>query len=185
MATAADNSAVAGGTPLDGVRLRRLRPNRDQRGAFTEIFSDAWNIGIQPAQWSIVQSQAGVLRGMHLHNRHDEYFLVVHGRAAVGLHDLRTNSPTAGKWALYEFSAAQPTLICFPPGIVHGWYFHEDSIHVQAVSETYEDYRHDDNSGCRWDDPELGIKWPCTAPILSEEAAGFGSLAELRKRINN
>ena len=41
---------------------------------------------------------------MHVHVRHDEYFMVVRGRASVGLHDLRPDSPTEGVWARYELS---------------------------------------------------------------------------------
>jgi dTDP-4-dehydrorhamnose 3,5-epimerase len=176
-------SVLTGGTQLHGVRLESLVSHRDERGVFTEIFSSAWDAGIRPAQWSVVSSNKGVFRGMHLHRRHDEYFLLIKGRACVGLHDLRTASPTAACWSVYELSGAQLTFLSFPPGIVHGWYFYEDAIHVQAVSESYESYRDDDNLGCRWDDPDLGIKWPFDAPVLSEEAAQFPSLCELRQQL--
>lgn len=182
MTNSADTACLTRGTPLHGVQVQRLVPHRDERGAFTEIFSNAWKIGIQPAQWSVVESRARVFRGMHLHHRHDESFLLIRGRACVGLHDFRRDSPTASRWSVYQFAANEPALICFPSGLLHGWYFYEDSIHVQAVSEIYEDYRDDDNLGCRWDDLDLGIEWPFIDPILSEEARGFGSLTDLRKR---
>lgn len=182
VATSGTETALADGTQLHGVRLKLLVSHHDERGVFTEIFSNKWDAGIRPAQWSVVSSNKGVFRGMHLHQRHEEYFLIVRGRACVGLHDLRTESPTAGCWSVYELSGAQLTFVSFPPGIVHGWYFYEDSIHVQAVSESYESYRYDDNLGCRWDDPDLGIRWPFKAPILSREAAEFPSLRELRQQ---
>ena len=49
-----------------------------------------------------------------------------------------------------------------------------------AVSEEYVYYGRDDNWGCRWDDPELGIPWPAGEAVLSERNAAFGSLADLR-----
>ena len=164
------------------MRLESLVTHRDERGSFTEIFSNGWGAGIRPDQWSVVSSNKGVFRGMHLHRRHDEYFLIIKGRACVGLHDLRRTSPTAGGWSVYELCGAQLAFLSFPPGIVQGWYFHEDAFHVQAVSESYDSYRYDDNLGCRWDDPDLGIRWPFDSPLLSEEAAQFPSLRELRRQ---
>ena len=38
--------------------------------------------------------------------------------------------------------------------------------------------------GCRWDDPEPGIAWPCTAPILSARDAALPSYADLVKRLD-
>ena len=167
------------GSPVDGLRVRPLEPNADARGSFTEIFAASWESGIVPAQWSVVKSAAGVLRGMHLHRRHDEYFLLVEGRASVGLRDVRPGSPTNGASCLLEFTEKAPAALSFPRGIVHGWYFHEPSIHVQAVSETYPEYREDDNLGCLWSDPDLGIPWPETPRLVSPRAAAFPTLRVL------
>jgi dTDP-4-dehydrorhamnose 3,5-epimerase len=164
---------------IEGVRLTALEVNPDNRGSFSEIFSKDWDTGIVPAQWSVVRSHAGVLRGMHLHRRHDEYFLVVEGRASVGLRDLRPGSETEGVYSLFELTAEPLTFLAFPPGILHGWYFHEESIHIQSVSETYESYRDDDNLGCHWSDPELEIPWPATPTLVAERAAAFPSLRVL------
>ena len=172
----------AGGT-LHGLELRPLTMNRDARGAFTEIFCDSWQLPIAPVQWSLVTSKARVLRGMHLHVRHDEYITVIQGRACVGLYDMRPDSPTVGQSALIELDGQAQCCLAFPRGILHGWYFHEDSVHLQAVSESYEDYGPDDNRGCLWSDPELNIAWPDASPTLSPRAAAFPTLAQLRRTI--
>ena len=70
---------------------------------------------------------------------------MVSGRANVGLYDLRPDSPTEGKWALYVLSGDEPVCLTFPAGTLHGWLFHEPTIHLQAVSEPYELYAADDN----------------------------------------
>ncbi len=80
------------GTFLDGVNLRLLEEQHDVRGSFTEVYRDSWGLPIAPAQWSVVRSVAGTMRGMHLHLRHSEYFLCISGRACVGLYDLRPAS---------------------------------------------------------------------------------------------
>jgi dTDP-4-dehydrorhamnose 3,5-epimerase len=153
--------------------------NHDERGCFTELFSDGWELPIDPVQWSFVASRRKVLRGMHLHLRHDEYITVVRGRACVGIYDLRPDSPTAGGSSLIQLDAASLHCLCFPRGVLHGWYFYEDSFHLQAVSEAYDDYQADDNRGCLWSDKELKIPWPDPSPIVSARAAGFPLLREL------
>lgn len=172
-------SGLAAGLPLAGVELRPLHCHRDARGSFTEYFVQSWGTGIAPVQWSVVQSQANVLRGLHYHRRHDEYFALISGRACVGLRDVREDSSTRDGWSLYELTASAPCCLIFPPGLLHGWYFHEDSVHLQAVSESHDDYGHDDNLGCHWSDPALEIPWPCTSPLLADRAARFPGLREL------
>lgn len=164
---------------IAGVRLTLAKVDPDTRGSFSEIFSTDWDTGIVPVQWSVVRSHAGVLRGMHLHRRHDEYFLVVDGRASVGLRDVRPGSETEGTYSLFELAAEPLTILTFPRGILHGWYFHEESVHIQSVSETYESYHDDDNLGCHWSDPELEIPWPARPILVAERAAAFPSLQTL------
>ena len=38
----------------------------------------------------------------------------------------------------------------------------------------------EDELGCRWDDPALGISWPCEEPQISERDRTLGPLSELR-----
>ncbi|MDZ7736272.1 MAG: dTDP-4-dehydrorhamnose 3,5-epimerase family protein [Gammaproteobacteria bacterium] len=165
---------------IDGVQLHRLTVHADDRGSFTEIFSTGWNaVGIEPAQWSLVESRPGTLRGMHLHRRHDELFCVVRGRAWVGLRDIRPGSPTEGTSMLLELDNSELTALIFPRGIVHGWYFREHVMHLQSVSEPYSIYGDDDNLGCNWSDPDLGIDWPDTPVRVSQRARNFPSLGTL------
>jgi dTDP-4-dehydrorhamnose 3,5-epimerase len=172
------------GRELHGVFHISLQVHCDARGAFTEYFKSSWGSCIAPEQWAIVHSENAVVRGAHLHLRHDEYFSIVQGVAYVGLYDLRSDSPTRDCHALYRLDAKSPSALIFPPGIVHAWCFPEGpAVHLQAVSEEYESYGPDDNHGCIWNDPDLGIQWPEFAPIVSERAAGFPTLAELRKKI--
>jgi dTDP-4-dehydrorhamnose 3,5-epimerase len=171
------------GTFLEGVNLRLLTEHRDARGSFTEIYRDTWDLPITPVQWSIVRSIKGTLRGMRLHLRHTEYFLCIGGRACIGLYDLRPASPTENASMLIHVSGVNPVAVSFPSGIVHGWLFRTDAIHLQAVSETYADYNEDDNLGLHWNDPELNLRWPERPTILSAEAKAFGSLAQLRTKM--
>ena len=172
-------SRQVGGGVIDGVEFRRLKMNVDYRGCFTEVFQDYWKTCIKPVQWSVVHSLPNVFRGVHLHRRHDEYISVMHGHASVGLRDLRPWSATKGNWALYELHGDELACLTFPLGLLHGWYFHTATIHLQSVSESYLDYGAEDNWGCHWSDPGLEIPWPCTDPIVAKRAADFPSMDAL------
>src|SRR4051812_44223124 len=119
-------SKQIGGRSIEGVEFRLLQMNPDHRGVFTEVYSQDWGSQILPKQWSVVQSKAGVFRGMHLHFRHEESFVLISGHAYVGLLDIRPRSRTNGAWCLYELDAAQLACLIFPRGVLHGWYLCED-----------------------------------------------------------
>jgi dTDP-4-dehydrorhamnose 3,5-epimerase len=160
-----------------GVELHTLEPHADARGVFTELFRDSWGVGASPAQWNAVRTEQNVLRGVHVHWRHSDYLTLVAGRASVGLHDVREGSETEGAGAIVELGADEPAALVIPTGVAHGFFFHEPSIHVYAVSHEFDPT---DELGCRWDDPGLAIEWPCSEPMLSERDRALGTLGELR-----
>lgn len=161
------------GTLPAGLLLRPLEPHGDERGTFIELHRREWRTGVEPVQWNAVHSAAGVLRGVHVHPRHDDYLTVVRGRAVVGIRDLRDDSETAGATACVELSEDRPGAITIPHGVAHGFYFAAPSTHVYAVSE-YWDLA--DELGCRWDDPALEIPWPQEQARISRRDAALPSL---------
>ena len=159
-----------------GVALVELRTRADHRGAFTEVFREEWDVGLRPLQWNVVASQRGVLRGFHVHVRHWDYLIVVAGRATIGLRDLRRRAPTFALATTVELSGATLRALLIPPGVGHGFYFHESSLHVYSVS-AYWDLA--DELGCHWADPALEIAWPCAEAELSPRDASARSFAAL------
>lgn len=173
--SAAGAGATSGSLPHD-LRLTPLEPHGDDRGTFTELYREQWETGVAPVQWNVVDSEAGVLRGVHVHPRHDDYLTVIRGRATVGLRDLRPGSPTEGVAACVELDGARPTAISIPHGVAHGFYFHQPSTHVYAVSHYWDPA---DELGCRWDDPGLEIPWPQRSAHISPRDEQLPSLAKL------
>lgn len=176
-------SRLIAGQEIHGCDFRILDERQDPRGSFTEVFQKHWRTCLDPVQWSFVKSEPNVFRGMHLHQRHDEYFCLVSGHGYVGLKDLRDDSPTNGAFSLYEVSGSSMAAIVFPRGLLHGWYFTEHSLHIQSVSESYISYNEDDNWGCKWDAPDLGIPWPFNSVVLSNRAKGFPLLQDLKSNM--
>jgi dTDP-4-dehydrorhamnose 3,5-epimerase len=170
---------VVGSLPA-GLLLRPLEPHTDDRGTFVELFRREWETEVEPIQWNVVHSQEGVLRGVHVHPRHDDYLTVVRGRAVVGIRDLREDSETRGATACVELSAARPRAITIPHGVAHGFYFAEPSTHVYAVSHYWD---LDDELGCRWDDPTLEIPWPQEDARVSPRDERLPSLEVLRDEL--
>lgn len=166
---------VSGGH-IDGVVLKSLKENHDDRGSFTEIFNHRWEMDLNAVQWSLVKSDQNVYRGMHFHKRHDEYFCLIEGHCQLGLKDMRPHSPTYLSSALFELRGEDLAALIFPRGLLHGWYFFTKSVHIQSVSESYVDYGKDDNWGCAWNDPELGIPWSFENPLVSTRAGDFPNL---------
>lgn len=154
-----------------------LTAHHDPRGAFTEVFRAEWPTGVAPVQWNLVRSEARVLRGVHVHHRHDDYLLVVNGTAIVGLTDLRRGSATENMSTMVTLDADHPRAITIPHGVAHGFYFPHAATHLYSVSDYWD---HDDELGCHYADPDLGLCWPDSDPVLSPRDATAGSLAAMR-----
>ncbi len=165
----------------EGVGVLDLKGHADDRGVFTEIFRQSWEIGAEPVQWNVVRSEAWVLRGIHVHPVHDDLLTVAAGRAVIGLRDLRRRSPTLGATTTIELAEESPGLIRIPHGVAHGFLFLEPSLHVYAVSHAWDP---EDERLCRWDDPDLGIEWPVAQePKLSERDASAPGLRDMIESI--
>lgn len=161
---------------IEGFRLRSLMPHNDERGVLTEIFREEWETGISPVQWNCVRSAKNVLRGVHVHVKHTDYLMLAYGRASIGLRDLRPGSPTEGVTTLLPLSGDQPGALTIPPGVAHGFFFHEPSMHIYAVSAYWEPA---DELGCHWADPDLGIPWPVPSALVSPRDAALPPLSHL------
>ena len=165
----------AGTLPV-GVKVRTLTMHPDERGSFTEFFREEWDSGIAPLQWNVVKSHANVLRGVHVHVRHDDYLILLEGRASIGLCDLRKRSPTEGVRALLEMRGERLEALVTPHGVAHGFYFHTPSVHIYGVSEYFNPA---DELGCHWADPNLDIPWPTDSPLVSARDAAAPSFSDL------
>jgi dTDP-4-dehydrorhamnose 3,5-epimerase len=163
-----------------GVELHPLVLHRDDRGGVVEVFRDEWNAGVRPLQWTVLSSNRAVMRGVHVHARHDDYVAVVHGWTSLGLRDLRPGSPTEGHACLLELRGASPQALVVPHGVAHGLYFHEPTVFVLGTSAYFDPA---DELGCHWADPALEIPWPTGAAILSDRDAALPPLDVVRERM--
>lgn len=148
---------------IDGVILTGLACHPDVRGSFVEV-GRASHGALSFTQINHSFSRAGVLRGLHFHQRQSDLWYVVSGRAQVALVDLRDCA--AGPISrVFELSGEHPSTLLIPPGVAHGYLALTDVHLVYIVSEEYDG---DDEHGVRWNDPALAIPWANEEPVLSD-----------------
>jgi dTDP-4-dehydrorhamnose 3,5-epimerase len=164
--------------PIAGAQLLTLVPHEDPRGSLTEVYRQEWVPGSSPVvQANLSVSRAGVLRGLHWHRRQRDLWCVLSGRAFVALVDLRQGSPTQGARVELSVDPAElRTAISIPPGVAHGFYAETEVLLLYLVDAAYTG---DDEFGLAWDDPELGIGWPSSEPLLSERDRSNPRLEEV------
>jgi dTDP-4-dehydrorhamnose 3,5-epimerase len=165
-----------------GVKIHTLTAHADSRGSLTEIYREVWDLGCRPVQLNAMSSVADTMRGVHVHVTHADHLTLIGGRMLLGLHDLRGWSPTAGRSRSIELDARKPCAVVIPVGVAHGFYFPEASVLVYGVSHYWNPA---DELGCRWDDPKLGLRWPTTAPLLSERDQSAPDYGTMRRQFED
>jgi dTDP-4-dehydrorhamnose 3,5-epimerase len=174
------DAVVVTGTLPEGVRIQPLTVHRDDRGSLFEAFRQSWKGGRAPLQWNVVASEAGILRGVHVHLGYDEAYVLLRGRLAVGYRDVRPGSPTEGEVSLVEVTGERPALVLVPSAIAHGLAFLEPSTLLVGVT-SYWDLGNE--LGCHWRDPALGIPWPRTDLRASDRDEALPPLSEILPRV--
>jgi dTDP-4-dehydrorhamnose 3,5-epimerase len=175
--------ALASGLP--GVEYGRQVAHGDVRGSFTELWRASHPVGTSDpfVQANLSTSAEGVLRGLHLHQRQLDYWVVVGGRAFVALVDAR--GPVSGRTATATVETrvlAPNDWVVIPAGVAHGFLALEPTRLLYLVTNEYDG---SDELGFAWDDPAVGVPWPPVKatsdgrPILSERDSANPSLAEL------
>lgn len=162
-------------TSIDGMVFHPLVAHRDQRGTLAEVHRDDRGLPVRPVQWNVVHSDPGVLRGVHCHLRHCDLLNIIAGELILGLVDLRMGSPTFRVAEIHRIPALSHSIV-IAPGIAHGFHFQIPSTMLYGVDEYW---NLDDELGCMWNDPGLGLTWPCSSPTLSERDQTAGSLEQL------
>ncbi len=160
-----------------------LRPAifRDARGFFIESYNQAGfaEVGITDTfvQDNHSCSVKGTLRGLHyqLHHAQAKLCRVVEGDALDVAVDIRTSSPTFGKWAGVVLSATAQNQIYIPRGFAHG--FLALTERVQFLYKCSDFYDAGDEHTILWSAPEIAITWDIASPLVSERDAKASTLA--------
>ena len=170
---------------IEGLKVITPRVFGDERGYFFESYQyeDYKAAGIPQVFVQDNQSSGrrGVLRGLHFQKQFPQGKLVraVRGSVFDVAVDLRSSSPTYGKWFGVELSAENKKQFYIPEGFAHGFLVLSDEAEFAYKCTDF--YHPGDEGGLAWDDPEIGIRWPLqegVALIISEKDQKWGGLAE-------
>jgi len=150
--------------PIPGLFEIQPKVFGDTRGYFFENYSqrDFHTLGITLpfVQDNQSKSSKGTLRGLHFQKTHPQGKLVrvIQGEVFDVAVDIRSDSPTRGKWHGVILNSDKQNQFYIPPGFAHGFLvLTEQVIFVYKCTDFYYP---EDEGGIIWNDPDIGIKWP-------------------------
>lgn len=162
---------------------------RDGRGLFFETynkrdFADAGLCFDWVQDNHAMSRERGTLRGLHfqsLPHAQTKLIRVVSGSIFDVAVDLRTGSPSFGKWVSVILRAIDGNMILVPKGFAHGYLTLESDTEVYYKVDDY--YHPSAEGGLIWSDSDLSINWPLhgNTPILSDRDQNWPALSELKK----
>jgi len=173
-------------TSVPGVLILEPKVFSDARGLFLEVYNQMVfaDLGITEAfvQDNHSVSKKGVLRGLHYQAQcaQGKLVRVLQGEIFDAVVDLRSGSPTFGKWAAERLSAANRKMIWIPKGFAHGFYTLSKTAEV--LYKVTDFWAPQFEKTLLWNDPEIAIPWPLEGdPILSEKDRAGHLFKELRQ----
>ncbi len=159
-------------TKLPDVLLVKPDVRGDSRGFFLETYSRERyakaGIDVEFVQANHSRSAHGVVRALHFQTAPGQAKLlyVTSGRILDVAVDVRLGSPTFGEHVALELSDENHHQLYVPIGFAHGFAVLSDVVDLTyQVSAVYDGAM---ESGIQWDDPDLGIDWGISDPVLAE-----------------
>jgi dTDP-4-dehydrorhamnose 3,5-epimerase len=173
-------------TPIRDVLIVKPEVFQDQRGFFSEVYrQDKFkSLGLPDVfvQLNHSGSTKDTVRGLHFQWEPPmgKLMRVTHGKAFLVAVDIRKGSPTLGKWFGIEASMENRLQVWAPAGCARGFCVLSDYAEIQYFCTGI--YNSKAESGIRWNDPVIGIKWPTKTPILSQKDDNAQTLDEWLQR---
>ncbi|EJG1083043.1 dTDP-4-dehydrorhamnose 3,5-epimerase [Vibrio parahaemolyticus] len=175
-------------TKIPEVKIIEPTVFGDERGFFMET----WNqkrfeelVTGRPTQFvqdNHSKSKKGILRGLHYQteNTQGKLVRVVAGEVFDVAVDLRRGSPTFGLWVGEYLSAENKRQLWVPEGFAHGFYV--TSEEAEFVYKCTDYYNPKAEISIKWDDSNIGIKWPLKEqPVTSPKDSDGISLSRATK----
>ena len=154
---------------------------KDKRGYFKELSREK-DLKVKLPFTVMSFSKKNVIRGLHLQKKKSQgkFITVLKGKIFDVAVDLRKNSKTFGKHFKIILSEKNCRSIYIPPGFAHGFCALAKENYVIYGCTNYRDKNSE--SGIKYNDTDLNIKWPIKKPILSSKDKKNLSLKEFLKK---
>jgi dTDP-4-dehydrorhamnose 3,5-epimerase len=160
-------------TALPGALILEPQVFGDARGFFYESYNEAKyraaGVDHRFVQSNVSRSARGVLRGLHYQwpNPQGKLVSVLEGEVYDVAVDIRRGSPTFGQSIGVMLTADNHRHFWVPEGFAHGF-----CVLSEFATFTYQCtalYDAKADAGIRWNDADLDIDWPLSAPLLSDK----------------
>jgi dTDP-4-dehydrorhamnose 3,5-epimerase len=156
----------------------------DERGFFFEsynerTFAQATGVTAKFVQDNHSRSIRNTVRGLHYQIQQPQGKLVraVAGEVFDVVVDIRSSSPTFGKWEGHYLSADNKNMLWIPVGLAHGFAVLSDYADFLYKTTDYWAPQHERT--LLWNDPDLAIAWPLAGePILAAKDRAGTRLSE-------
>ncbi|MCC5996951.1 MAG: dTDP-4-dehydrorhamnose 3,5-epimerase [Oceanicaulis sp.] len=170
---------------LDGLCLIRPARHGDARGWFEEAWSAprlrAAGLDLTFEQDNLSYSaEAGTLRGLHFQAppaAQGKLVSVITGAVLDVAVDVRSGSPTQGRHVAVRLCQNDPARLWVPEGFLHGFVTLE--AHTRVAYKVTRAYSPEHDRCVAWNDPDLGIDWGLSAPVLSHKDAAAPRLRDM------
>lgn len=159
---------------IPDVMLIEFERFQDERGFFSVTFNDVQFCEIVGKKTQFVQdnhsgSVRNVVRGLHYQTKQPQGKLirVVAGAVFDVAVDLRSASPTYGRWVGELLTASNNHQLWIPEGFAHG--FVAVSEFAELCYKVTRPWSPLHERCILWNDPSLAISWPLSGPALLSE----------------
>jgi dTDP-4-dehydrorhamnose 3,5-epimerase len=161
-------------SPLAGHWIIERSPHLDERGRFERLFCAEeysevrTNLNFVQVNRSVTR-QRGTVRGIHYQRAPKADAKLIHclrGRVYDVAVDLRSGSPTLGRWHGVELAPDGACAVFVPEGFGHGFQALTDDAELVYLHTAA--YEPDLEGGLRYDDLRLGIVWPMPVALVSD-----------------
>jgi len=124
---------------IEGVKVKNLCVNSDERGWLMEIFRVDDDIFKKFGQVYLTTAYCGVVKAWHYHKVQTDNFVCIKGMMKVVLYDNRKDSPTYKKINEFFIGEKNYMLISIPPFVYHGFKAigDETAFILNIPTETY------------------------------------------------
>lgn len=145
---------------IQGVRVKQLKVNCDERGRLMEILRCDDSEFIKFGQLYMTTAYPGVVKGWHYHKKQIDSFSVVKGMIKLVLYDAREKSKTHNEVNEFFLGEHNPILVQIPNFVYHGFKCTSEAEAIVINCPT-EPYRHKESDEFRvaYDDPSIPYNW--------------------------
>jgi dTDP-4-dehydrorhamnose 3,5-epimerase len=173
---------------IPGAWVFAPRIYSDDRGSFAELFRAAEFSGdagrrLDVAQANCSVSRRGVIRGIHFADvppGQAKYVMCLSGEILDVVVDLRTGSPSFGRWEAVNLGAETRRALYLAEGLGHAFMSLDDQATVVYLCSA--PYAPGREHGVHPLDPAIGIAWPAgVEPVLSQKDATAPTMAEAER----